>query len=78
MPATSYPRPSLLRRQRFSRSADQPAQVVPKANRRPRTVCNLTFMGVNDATVDLAHADTMQFGPALRRILYQIYRANLR
>ena len=55
-----------------------PPGVVPQANRRPRTIADLTFWGVNEATVDLTHKEAMQFGRALRRILFQIYRADPR
>ena len=53
-----------------------PPGVVPQANRRPRTIADLTFWGVNGATVNLTHPEAMQFGRALRRILFQIYQAN--
>ena len=55
-----------------------PPGVVPQANRRPRTIADLTFWGVNEATVDLAHKEAMQFGQALRRILFEIHRADPR
>ena len=55
-----------------------PPGVVPQANRRPRTIADLTFWGVNASTVDLTHKEAMQFGRALRRILFQIYRAGPR
>ena len=50
-----------------------PPGVVPQANRRPCTIADLTFWGVNGATVDLTHKEAMQFSRALRRILFQIY-----
>jgi len=53
-----------------------PPGVVPQRGRRPRTICDLTFSGVNADTVNLAHPEAMQFGNALRRLLYQIYRAD--
>ena len=55
-----------------------PPGVVPQANRRPRTIADLTFWGLNGATVDLIHQEAMQFGHALRRILFEIHRANPR
>ena len=51
-----------------------PPGVVPQVGRRPRTICDLTFWGVNADTVNLT-ADSMQFGQALRRILFQLHRA---
>ena len=53
-----------------------PPGVVPQHDRRPRTICDLTFSGVNEATINLAHKDAMQFGTALRRLLFQIHRAD--
>ena len=55
-----------------------PPGVVPQANCRPRTIADLTFWGVNGATVDLTHKEAMQFGHALRRILFEIHRADPR
>ena len=55
-----------------------PPGVVPQQGRRPRTICDLTFSGVNDTTIDLTHNDAMRFGRALRRILFQIHRADPR
>ena len=58
--------------------AISPPGVVPQAERRPRTINDHTYSGVNGATVNLAHSEAMQFGSALKRILYQIYRADPR
>ncbi|EJK58873.1 hypothetical protein THAOC_20968, partial [Thalassiosira oceanica] len=55
-----------------------PPGVVPQQGRRPRTICDLTYSGVNATTVELTHGDAMRFGRALRRILFQIYRADPR
>ena len=52
--------------------------VVPQANQRPWTITDLTFWGVNKTTFDLTHKKAMQFGWALRHILFQIYWLNLR
>ena len=53
-----------------------PPGVVPQRARRDRTICDLTYSGVNASTVNLAPTEAMQFGNALRRILFQIYRAD--
>ncbi|EJK54774.1 hypothetical protein THAOC_25567, partial [Thalassiosira oceanica] len=53
-----------------------PPGVVPQRARRDRTICDLTYPGVNASTVNLALTEAMQFGNALRRILFQIYRAD--
>ena len=53
-----------------------PPGVVPQRARRDRTICDLTYSGVNAGTVNLAPTEAMQFGNALRRILFQIYRAD--
>lgn len=55
-----------------------PPGVVPQRTRRDRTICDLTYSGVNADTVSLAPTEAMQFGNALRRILFQIYRADPR
>ena len=55
-----------------------PPGVAEQRDRRPRPICDLTFSGVNDNTVDMTVHDSMQFGRALRRILLQIYRADPR
>ena len=36
-----------------------PPGVMPQANQRPRTIANLTFWGVNGATVNLTHPEAM-------------------
>ena len=60
-----------------------PPGVIPQKDRRPRTVCDLTDAaspepGVNPSTVPLAPMEAMQFGQALRRLLFQIHRADRR
>ena len=55
-----------------------PPGVVPQRDRRPRTICDLTFSGVNANTAPLTHDDAMQFGNTLLRILFRIYRADPR
>ena len=55
-----------------------PLGVVPQRDRRPRTICDYSFFGINDETLAQAPADAMQFGRALQRILQRIHRANPR
>jgi len=52
--------------------------VADQRDRRPRTLCNLTYSKVNENTVPLAPTKSMQFGRALQRLLLQIHRADLR
>jgi hypothetical protein len=51
-----------------------PLGVVPQLGRRPRTICDYSFFCVNDETIDMAPAESMQFGRALSRILQSIAR----
>lgn len=53
-----------------------PLGVVPQRERRPRTISDYSFFGVNADTVPLAPKEAMQFGKALPRILRQILDAN--
>ena len=53
-----------------------PIGVVPQHDRRPRTICDLTFFGVNDATQPAAAVESMQFGYALERLLRHIVLSN--
>ena len=55
-----------------------PPGVIDQRDRRPRTISDLTYSGVNQSTVDLSMNESMQFGRALRRILLNIYRADPR
>ncbi|EJK64484.1 hypothetical protein THAOC_14776, partial [Thalassiosira oceanica] len=55
-----------------------PPGVIDQRDRRPRTISDLTYSGVNQSTVDLTANESMQFGRALRRILLNIYRADPR
>ena len=55
-----------------------PPGVVPQRERRPRTIVDLTFSGVNKETVHLAHHQSMQFGHSLLRILLKIHHADPR
>jgi hypothetical protein len=49
--------------------------VVPQRDRRPRIISDYSFFLVNEDTVDLAPAESMQFGRALWIILNAIARA---
>jgi hypothetical protein len=53
-----------------------PLGVVPQRDSRPRTISDYSFFLVNEDTVDLAPAESMQFGQALWRILNAIAKAN--
>ena len=53
-----------------------PIGVVPQHERRPRTIVDYTFHGVNADTVPLTAPEAMQFGRALPRLLEAIGRAD--
>ena len=53
-----------------------PLGVVPQHKRRPRTIVDLSFHGVNADTLPLAPLEAMQFGKAFRRILQRLVQAN--
>jgi hypothetical protein len=53
-----------------------PLGVVPQWDRRPRTISDYSFFLVNEDTVDLAPAKSMQFGRALWQIMNAIAKAN--
>ena len=53
-----------------------PLGVVPQLERRPRTIVDYTFSGVNQDTVSTAPSESMQFGHALWRLLHQLVYAN--
>jgi hypothetical protein len=53
-----------------------PCGVVPQRERRPRTIIDYTFSGVNAASLPLAPTESMQFGSTLQRILQRIAYAN--
>merc|ERR1719491_239650 len=55
-----------------------PPMVAEQRDRRPRTLCDLTYSKVNENTAPLAPQHSMQFGRALRRLLLQIHRADPR
>jgi hypothetical protein len=53
-----------------------PLDVVPQRDFQPRTISDYSFFLVNEDTVPLAPAESMQFGRDLWRILTAIARAN--
>jgi hypothetical protein len=55
-----------------------PLGVVPQRERRPRTISDYSFYGVNAETAALAPFESMQFGRTLHRLLQQISMANPR
>ena len=55
-----------------------PMGVVPQRERRPRTIVDYSFSGINQEAAWGALAEAMQFGKALNRILQRILAANPR
>jgi hypothetical protein len=55
-----------------------PLGVVPQHDRRPRTIVDYSFYGINDDTLQLSPDDSMQFGHALDRVLHKIVHADPR
>ena len=53
-----------------------PIGVVPQHERRPRTIVDYSFYGVNDETQPVAPLDSMQFGRALERLIRHIVTAD--
>ena len=53
-----------------------PLGVVPQRDRRPRTISDYSYFGVNDDTVPMAYRSAMQFGRALPRLLQRIHESN--
>jgi hypothetical protein len=53
-----------------------PLGVVPQRDRRPRTISDYTFFGLNHETVPVSPSECMQFGRALWRILRHVKSAN--
>ena len=50
--------------------------VVPQRERRPRTIVDYSFSGINQEAAQGAPAEAMQFGKALNHILQRILAAN--
>ena len=55
-----------------------PLGVVPQRDRRPRTISDYSYWGINEDTLPLAPQEAMQFGRALQRLLQKIHDANPR
>jgi hypothetical protein len=55
-----------------------PIGVVPQHERRPRTIVDYTFNGLNSETLKLSPQEAMQFGRALERIITQVVHSNPR
>ena len=55
-----------------------PMGVVPQRERRPRTIVDYSFSGINHEAARGAPPEAMQFGKALSRILQRILAANPR
>lgn len=55
-----------------------PLGVVPQHERRPRTIVDYSFYGLNEETAKLSPHEAMQFGRALERIIAQVVRADPR
>ena len=53
-----------------------PPGCVPQRDRRPRWICDYTFSGVNEETLELFAKESMQFGHALDRLLREILLAD--
>ena len=55
-----------------------PIGVVPQHERRPRTIVDYSFLGLNAETLKLSPQEAMQFGRALERIITQVVYADPR
>jgi len=55
-----------------------PMGVVPQPSRRPRTIVDYTWAGINAETLDWHPQEAMQFGRALQRMLQDIVQADPR
>jgi hypothetical protein len=55
-----------------------PIGVVPQRDRRPRTIVDYSYSGINQETCPIAPTDAMQFGTALQRVIEDIVNANPR
>jgi hypothetical protein len=55
-----------------------PLGVVPQRDRRPRTIVDYSFFGVNSESANLAPGTAMQFGKALPRLLARMFHADAR
>jgi hypothetical protein len=55
-----------------------PMGVVPQRERRPRVIVDYSYYQVNQETIQLAPQESMQFGRALERVLYNVRHAHPR
>ena len=55
-----------------------PMGVIPQPSRRPRTIVDYTWAGINAETLDWHPKEAMQFGRALQRMLQDIVQADPR
>jgi len=55
-----------------------PIGVVPQHERRPRTIVDYSFLGLNQETLKLSPQEAAQFGRALERIITQVVHADPR
>jgi len=55
-----------------------PAGVIQQRNRRPRTIVDYSYSGINQAMTKIAPGYVMQFGRALQRLLQRIVNSNPR
>ncbi len=55
-----------------------PFGVVPQFDRRPRTIVDYSFSGLNKETLKLSPREAMQFGRVLERVMTQIVHADPR
>ena len=55
-----------------------PIGCIPQRERRPRTIIDYTYSGVNDSTLKLAPQESMQWGRTLQRLLWMIHTADRR
>ena len=55
-----------------------PIGCIPQRERRPRTIIDYTYSGINNDTQKLAPQESMQWGTALQRLLWLIHTADRR
>ena len=62
----------------FRKLKVSPLGIIPQRERRPRLIVDYTYYGVNPDSLKLGPAESMQFGRALERTLYNVHHANPR
>ena len=55
-----------------------PIGCIPQRDRRPRTIIDYTYSGINPASNKLAPPEAMQWGTALKRLLWLLHTADRR